>query len=206
MSPWPWPASIANETSVKARRLENPEPPRSQTTWHPNSSTARHGKAAVRQDTRSGDCGRYRAWEQALSAARRASTPTLLSRGPVVAVVCHRADGVRIGPPASDRPLLPFQLGRSRLSLNAVGLLPQPVDSTPSSEFVHFQQSNNRRHPRPPGEQRPNRPPLPRNHHSHPRPAETRRSRPERQQLLTQDRRTGPPPQRRRTRRAAQTS
>ncbi|MFD3777943.1 GYD domain-containing protein [Streptomyces sp. NPDC058612] len=45
------PASIANETSVKARSLENPDVPRSQTTWHPGSSAAHHLTAAVRPDT-----------------------------------------------------------------------------------------------------------------------------------------------------------
>ncbi|WP_185094960.1 transposase [Streptomyces sp. PanSC19] len=51
--------------------------------------------------------------------------------------------------------------------------------------------SDHRRHPRPPGERRLDRPPLPRNHHSYPRPAETRRSRPERQQLLSPAQRIG---------------
>ncbi|MFI5689715.1 hemerythrin domain-containing protein [Streptomyces sp. NPDC051636] len=67
---------------------------------------------------------------------------------------------------------------------DAVGLLTQPVDSTTGSQLVLFQQSDLRRHPRPPGKRQPDRPPLPPNHRSHARPAETQRSCPERQQLL----------------------
>jgi transposase len=86
----------------------------------------------------------------------------------------------RIDPPASDHPLLPFQLGHGQLGLDAIGLLTQPVDSTTRSEFVLFQQPNHRRHPRPPGERQPDRPPLPPNHRAHARPAQTQRSCPER--------------------------
>jgi hypothetical protein len=52
-------------------------------------------------------------------------------------------------PPAGDRPLLPFLLCRGQLGRDAVGLLPQLVDSTASGELVPFQYSDDRRHPRP---------------------------------------------------------
>jgi hypothetical protein len=46
-------ASIATETSAKARSFKNREPPHSQTTWHPSRSTAHHLTDALRQDN---DC------------------------------------------------------------------------------------------------------------------------------------------------------
>ncbi|SHN37854.1 hypothetical protein SAMN05216499_1571, partial [Actinacidiphila paucisporea] len=46
-------------------------------------------------------------------------------------------------PPAGNRPLLPFQLSRSQLGLDPISFLPQPVDTTASSELVLFQQSDN---------------------------------------------------------------
>ncbi|MHC3475676.1 hypothetical protein ACYF6T_44460, partial [Streptomyces sp. 7R007] len=52
-------------------------------------------------------------------------------------------------------------LSASQLGLDAAGLLPQPVDSTPTGEFVLFRQPGNGRHPRPRGERRPGRPRLP---------------------------------------------
>ncbi|MFF4756864.1 hypothetical protein ACWD5R_44380 [Streptomyces sp. NPDC002514] len=70
-------------------------------------------------------------------------------------------------PPTGDRPLLPFLLGGGQLSLDAVGLLPQPVDSTASGEFVLFQQSDDRRHLQPPGERLHDTSPLPPNHRTY---------------------------------------
>jgi hypothetical protein len=50
------PASIANETSAKARSFENAGHRRSQTTWQPRRSAAHHTPDAVRQDNAGRAC------------------------------------------------------------------------------------------------------------------------------------------------------
>ena len=46
--------------------------------------------------------------------------------------------------PASVHPLLPIPVGRGQLGLDAISFLTPPVDPTTSSEFVFFQQSEDR--------------------------------------------------------------
>jgi hypothetical protein len=72
---------------------------------------------------------------------RRVRIPRALSDLGAGGVAAVRSQH-RVDPPAGNRPLLPFLLGRGEFGLDAVGFLPQPVDSTASGELVLFQQSD----------------------------------------------------------------
>ncbi|MGW5250623.1 pentapeptide repeat-containing protein [Streptomyces sp. NPDC004129] len=69
--------------------------------------------------------------------------------------------------------------------MDTVCFFPQRVHATASTQLALFQQSDHRRHPRPPQQRRHDKPSLPRDRRTYAPPAKTQSSRPEQQQLLS---------------------